>query len=1057
MKKILLKFMLVFAFCTILSSVYAQTKRVATGEVKDSSGPLTGVTVSERGVPTNGTTTDIGGKFKLTLRGTSNTIVIHMVGYTDKVVEVTDAAISVTLKSDDRSLQDVVVVGYQSQKKRDITSAIATLSGKDIVNIPESSFDQMLQGRLPGVSVLASTGELGAAPVIVIRGSTNVDFNNAHSGNTGPLYIIDGVVFDPNTQVKAYGNNNPLSLINPYDIEDITVLKDASASAIYGAKGGNGVILVTTKQAKSGKPQISFHAYEGMVTSPNFIQVKTGQAERNLNLSLLRGQFSYNNIQQGLLPRSLTDSLNSFFNQDVDWQGLTTRTSTLINSQDISIAAFANPTTSYRLSFAHYNEQGIEKGYGLQKLTPHLNLKVHPLKGLDIITDILMNSQTQSHGIGGTQSTQLNTYNFPSSLVQLSPTQLKVYSGNANLYDDDKTFTIQGSVQVVDTISRHTSFHATFSSSNYTDNYSYFIPSIVNGALNTAVSRNASNPNYSFEPYFLSEKTFGKNHFTGAIGAGIYSSASYNNSLQGAGIILSNIYTVQTVAPGPNLTASSSYVRQTKESYYGRLNYDYDSRYLFMLSVRRDASSIYSPQFQWGTFPAASVGWVASDEPFFKPLHDVITLLKFRGSYGITGNNPGTDYVKYQSLVTDASYYSSTLGSLSTANRLSGTPSTYAGTTAVSPFNWSNGYVNGGTKASTSVQWEHDAQWDFGGDMELWNGRVAVTIDWYQKNSNNIFFYTVPAQATSGYQYYSGNYLSLRNQGWEFSTNVDVLGPKSPVKWNFNFNLSYNQNVVTKLPNGGRDLLYDSPWEYKTLTVGEPIFRYRVYQTNGIYTSAAQIPTDPTTGKKETFQGVPINVGDPRYIDQNGDYQITNDDKVNDGDPNPKVTGGFGSTFSYKRFTFSFFASYAFGRKVLNGQLSDALHGAGVTTGGNAGPSALGSDLSQYYPSPTAIYAPLYYPTYTGSDPWNIGTDYFVASGDFVKLKNVSFGYTLTDGLTRKIGMKRCYVYIMADNVAMWKAAKSIADPELANPTTGSVNVVYPLGIKYTLGLNIDL
>ncbi|SDS13091.1 TonB-linked outer membrane protein, SusC/RagA family [Mucilaginibacter mallensis] len=1069
MSKILLFLMLCCIFQFSLNPAYAQNTAVRSGQVKDSNGkPLAGATVSEKGIVNNGVITDEAGNFRITLKGNSNTIIISCISYKRQEIKIGTTPEIIFMQSDDRALNDVVVVGYQSQKRRDVTAAVSSLKGSVIADIPESSFDNMLQGRLAGVSVLSTSGELGAKPNIVIRGSTNIDWGNLHGGNSGPLYVIDGIVYDVNAIGTSYTNNNgvnnatndPLSLINPNDIESIDVLKDASAAAIYGARGGNGVIIVKTKSAKRGKPQVTLSAYTGITTAPNFINVTTGAAERALKLKLLESQLPYNSIEQGLIPAALTDSLNSAFNNDVDWQGLLVRSSAIVNSQDVSIAGFSG-TTSYRLSFNHYNEQGIINGYSLQKLSPHITLNINPIKGLNITTDLMMSSQTSNHGVGGSNAFLFTSIGqLPSSLLQLSPTQTSVYSGKTHYYDNDKVFAINGSVQVTDTLAHNLTFHSTFGANNYTDDYGYYVPQAINGTLNTAYENDNRSPAWSFENFVQYDKRIKKHHFSVVGGTSLYSNEQYSSSSSAAGISISGIYTVQTVPAGINLNASTSYARKTTESYYARVNYDFDDKYLFMASVRRDASSIYSPEYRWGTFPAFSAGWIASDEHFFEPIKKVVSFFKIRASYGIDGKDPGTWYAKYQSLYNDASYLYGTNGTVNQNATLGGIPSTYNGTTVDSPFPYGNNFFNTGVKASSTVRWERDPQTDVGADIELFDNRVSFTVDWYQKDADNIFFSDIPAQVYSGYEYYSGNYVNVRNRGLEFATNINVLGNKSAFKWNFNFNISYNNNFVTKLPDGDRDFFFGPSFLQQSLTLGEPLFNYKVWRTNGVYATNAQVPTDPTTGKKETFNGVTLQAGDPRYIDMNGDYNITNDDKVDYGNPNPKLTGGLGSNFSYKRFTFSFFFSYMFGRKVLNGGFSDALNSTkGVGSwGALAGVSALTGSLSDFWqvPGDVSKYARLVYPTYTGTDPWDISTDYFVESGDFIKLKNASLGYDLPTRWIEHLGMKRLNVYLMGENLWMWKKSKDLADPELADPTTGLVNVVYPTAAKFTLGVNID-
>jgi TonB-linked SusC/RagA family outer membrane protein len=1049
-------------FGALISTAQAQTNGTATGQVKDSEGKvLPGVTVAEKGIPGNGAVTDVNGDFTLKLKGTSNTITISLIGFRRQELKVTDKPLKVVLQIEENSLSDVVVVGYQKQNRREVTAAISSLNGKDIANIPEASFDQMLQGRLAGVSVLSSSGELGAKTSIVIRGSANIDFGNANGGNTGPLYVIDGVIFDVNAIGSAYGNNNPLSLINPNDIESIDVLKDASAAAIYGARAGNGVIIVKTKSAKAGKPQVSISAYAGMVTAPNFIKVSTGSAERSLKLGLLQ-QLTYGDRQLGVIPLAITDSLNSAFNNDVDWQGLLVRQQSYVNSQDVALSAITG-TTSYRISINHYNEQGVLHGYGLEKFTPHLNLTIKPLKGMEITADLLMSSQRQSHGVGGAGAYLFNAYNFPSSFAPLTPTQYDVYTGKKSYYDDDRAFSIVGSLNLKQQITPDLVFNSTYGSTNYTNKYGYFSPLELNGVQNTAYDIYTSNPSWSFENFLQYSKQLGKHRFILAAGAALYSYENYYNYASAAGITVSGISTVQTVPAGTNLNASTYYGRKTTESYYARFNYDYEGKYLLTASIRRDASSIYSPEYRWATFPAVAAGWIASDESFFEPVKKVVNFFKIRASYGITGKDPGQWYSKYQTLSNDASYFGGTNGTINNYGVLSGNASTYNGTSVVSPFSYYNNFYNFGTKASSTVRWEKDPQLDFGADVELFNSRVNLTVDWYRKDSKDVFFYNVPAQATSGYQYLSGNYVDLRNQGLELSTNINVLGARSAFQWNFNFNISFNKNLVTKLPNNNRDFLFDAPYFYKTLTLGKPIFSYRVFHSNGVYATDAEVPYDPITGNKMTANGVPLTAGDPRYVDVNGDYNINNDDKYDAGNPNPKYTGGFGSNFRYKRVTLSFFSSFVFGRKILNGALSDALNGSKYigSYGINAGVATYVNSLSQFWQSPgqQTKYAKLIYSNAEANvkDPWNIGNDYFVEDGSFVKLKNVTLGYDLPEKWYKSIGLTRFNVYVMGDNLAMWKKAKDIADPELVDPTTGSSNTVYPTAAKFTLGVNIGL
>lgn len=1057
--------LIAWLFLCWLPPLFAQTGQTITGTVIDEKGnPVMGASVTEKGQTINGASTNQDGKFTLTLRGTTNRLLISFIGYEKQEVRAGSSSIIIKLKPDDRAMTDVVVIGYQSQKRRNVTAAVATVAGKDIANIPQSSFDQTLQGRLSGVSVLSSTGELGSKPSIVIRGATNIDYGNGNGGNTGPLYVIDGVIYDVNAIGSSYSNSNPLSLINPNDIESIDVLKDASASAIYGARAGNGVIIIKTKSARPGKPQISASAYAGVTIRPAFRDVFIGNAERALKLQLLHDQLPYGSLQQGQIPVQITDSLNPAFNNNVDWQGLMVRDNAVVNSQDVAIAGYFGNNNSYRLSINHYNEQGVINGFSLRRLAPHLHVNIKPIRGMSIAADVMISSEKRKHGIGGSTGALFNSWSFPSSFVQLTPEQEAVFKGDKSYYDDNRIFTIVGSMNLVDTIMRNLTFNSNFSATNYNDKYAYFSPLELNGLQNTAYDINTTNPGWSFENYLTYENRFKDHHFAVAAGTSSYSNKQYYTYAYAKGINVTGITTLQTVPSGANLYASTTTSRKTTVSYYGRLLYDYAGKYLLTASLRRDASSIYSSSYRWGTFPSVSVGWIASDENFFERFRKYINFLKLRASYGVTGNDPGSWYAKYQALNTDASYMLSTTGTLGSSGSwvyLAGTPSTYNGSPVVSPFPYGSNFYNYGVSSSDNVRWERFPQIDVGADIELFNNRVALVLDWYQKDANDKYFWNIPAQMTSGYAYYSGNYVNVRNRGLEIGLNTKNLPSQSKFQWNTNFNISFNDNYVTKLPNGNRDFLFGPSWFQQTLTYGEPLFNYKVYQINGVYATEKDVPVDPITGRRLSYQGTALTAGDAAYVDNNGDYNINYDDKVIAGNPMPKVTGGFENNFSWKGLNLTVFCSFVGGRKIFNGYLSDYLNGSRFFSswGSVSGPAAITNMLDQFWTKPgdRTKFPRMVYPNGVTQDPWNIASSYFVEDGSFIRVRNVKLGYTLPDGIVKSMGLKRLNVYGMVDNVYTFKKTKVIPDPELVDPTTGSANVVYPTALKFTLGVNVEL
>ena len=1062
----------VFILLIVYCSGQAQTI-TAKGVILNETGqPIQGVTVQEKGMPGNGTATKPDGSFSLPLKGKSSTLILSYIGYERQEVRFTGNNLDIRLKADVKSGQDAVVIGYQSMKRRDLTGAVASISGKDIQDIPEASFDQMLQGRLPGVSVLSSSGELGGKANIVIRGATNVDYGNANGGNSGPLYVIDGVIFDVNSITTAYTSynaitgaptsTNPLSLINPNDIESIDVLKDASAAAIYGSRAGNGVIIVKTKRPKQGKPQVAVSGYYGVTTHPAYRKVITGAAERALKLDMLNAQLGYNVIANNTIPVALTDSLNPAFNNDVDWQGLMVRSNAVVNNEDVSVAGYSG-TTSYRLSLNHYDEQGALNGFSVERVAPHLFLGFNPVKKMNVRADLLISSEKRHHGTGGSSGTLFSSWTFPSSFVQLSPSQQALFKGQANSFDDNGIFAMNASLGLTDTIMHNLLFNSTYSTSMYTDRWDYFSPAKLNGVLNTAYEINASNPAWTFENYVTWLKSFKDHHLVLVAGTSAYDIKNYSSNASAAGIAITGVTTLQTVPPGTNLSVTTTKQEKTTVSYYGRLSYDYRGKYLATASIRRDASSIYSSSYQWATFPSVSAGWIVTEEKFLEPVKTVLNFFKLRGSYGITGNDPGSYYAKYQSLAADASYNGATTGALATGTNpyLSGTPPTYNGTTVVSPFPYYDGPYNSGVAASNNVRWEKFPQTDLAADMEFFNSRINLSVDLYRKDAKDKYFYNIPAQSTSGYLYYSGNYVNVRNEGLEIGLNTRNLSRKSAFQWNTNFNISFNRGFVTKLPNGNKDFLFGPPWFQQSLTIGQPLFNYKVWKINGAYATNADVPTDPVTGKKMTFQGTPLQAGDAKYVDMNGDYNIDYDDKIIAGNPNPGIIGGFGNTFSYKGISLNIFCSFVAKRKIFNGYLSDALNGSHSyqnSWGAVSGPASIPGILGQFWTNPgdNSAYPRLVYPNGSAQDPWNIASSYFVEDGSFIKVKQVTLAYNLPQSWVNRLHLKYINVYGMGENLFMWKKSKLIPDPELVDPTTGSANVVYPSALKFTVGCRVE-
>lgn len=1057
---------LFLCFFSLYLAAGAQTKIDLSGHVQEANGDaISGATIEDVRGHVLGQT-DNKGNFIVKALDTVKYIKVTYAGYMSLVVPIGQLN-KIILKQGKSSLDEVVIVGYGTQSRKKITGAVSTLSGDAIKNTPAVSFDGMLEGRIPNVTVQSSSGEPGAKTNIVIRGSTNVDYGNANGGNTQPLYVIDGVIFDLNNIQGSYALSNPLSIINPNDIESIEVLKDASAAAIYGARGGNGVIIVKTRRATSRRPTVSMNAYAGVTTSPRLISVTTGNAERALKLLLLNSQLPYSDVANGAIPIQLTDSLNPAFNNDVDWQGMLLRSSAIVNNEELSVAGAFDGRNNYRFGVNHYSEQGAVKGYGVDRIAPNLDLQLNPIPKFSIGLTLQMSREKRNHGAGVSGNPYLFTpNNFPTSLALLSDSLKSIYSGTSGRYDDNNVLLYNMSLRLTDTLVKDLTLTTVYGMNNSIDKYSYFSPKELNGIQNTAYNINATNPNWTWETYGQYVKRLGEHSLSLVGGFSAYQARQYFDYMYAAGINVSGVYTLQTVPSGTNLYASTSLATKTTESYYGRLDYDYKGKYMLSGSLRRDASSIYSANYRWGTFYAVSGGWNVSDESFFEPLRKVVNAFKIRASYGVTGQDPGSWYGKYQQLYADGSFLGATTGAIGGSAQsayLTGTPSSYNGTTVVSPFPYYNSFYSNSTKSSNDVRWERYPQADIGIDWSMFNNRVNFVVDWYQKDSKDKYLWLIPAASTSGYAYYSGNYADLSNRGLEISFSTNNLSPKSALQWNTSFNIAFNRGWISKLPNGGKDLLFGESWWQKTLSRGEPIFTYRDYVTKGVYATDADVPTDPITGAKMTYFGSTMHAGDSRIVDQNGDYNINLDDKVNTGkSAMPKFSGGFTNTFTYKGFSLSVFVNYSFGNYLINGTLADALYGSGYAAWGNvAGPAGVYSSILKQFWAQSGdhtAYPRLVYGTgSTSQDPWSVARDYFLSKGGYVKIQQINLAYSLPVKLVSHLHMRGIRVYGSLFNIHTFKQAKELVDPTVFDYTTGSSNSTYPTSIKAIMGLGIDL
>ena len=1012
-------------------SIFAQTDLVkVTGTVTDETNqPVPGVNVLLKGSSNIGTVTDIEGKYTLNIPKDA-TLIFKFVGYKTTEVAVNGkTTANLSIQPDVKQLEDVVVIGYQAIKREKSTAAIASVAGEKIENIPVPSVEMALQGKVAGLNVLNITGEPGAKGIVTLRGNTSIASQDSRST---PLYVVDGIVMDEGDlgQIDLTGTN-PIAGINPNDIESIDVLKDASASAIYGARAANGVIIIKTKTPKAGKPQVRLNGYYGVAMKPTMRSTLVGTAERHLKMDLIYqylGKPGMENVNYWI-----TDSLNPAFNNNTDWQSNVIQKARIQN-YDVNVSAYGEKA-SYRLSYNFYDEEGTVIGTGFTRNTASLYLNARPYSFLNLTGNIRFSEMSRKKTNGSINI--FSTWSFPSSFFKLTDEDIENFKGN-NLDELDKNLNrdLYANFQANIDFTPYLKWTTSYSFGYSTTRNDYFIPSYRNDGNAYATSSSGSVKRWEIENYIQYLRSFKETHNLSVL-FGQGAEYSYIDNLWGEGnyIASNSIQTIQGVV-SKNSNASSSIEERARLSWFARLSYDYKDKYLFSANWRMDGSSRFGKDNRWGHFPSVSAGWIITKESFF-PENQVTDFIKIRGSYGITGNDPAGFYDAYRALTTNVDY---------------------RGGSGITSYNGSGtiAYDFGSAVTSRELGWEESKQMNFGLDAHFLNKRIILTGDYYIRDSESMIFnYALPV--TTGYTEAKNNLVSVRNSGVELQLSLDLLPHNWDWSWTIDANIAMNKNQIKKLPNGNRSIVTGSPWMEWILTVGRPLYEITGWRSNGIYATDDDVPVDPLTGNRMTFFGTTMQAGDIAVVDQNGDYNIDYNDKVSLGNPDPKYYGGINTTVRWKGISLGVFCNYVIKRTFWNGFLSDRMNGGVYSAGGwgNVSGPALDFGGLKYYTTP-GQQADL--PTLIATnhmDNRHIAHEIYTDNGSFFRVKNISMSYEFPTALVNKIKLQRLRVYGYMDNVWVFSKSKTYPDPENINTNGYANGSEYPLPHKFTLGAEI--
>ncbi len=1008
-----------------------------TGVVTDDAGePVIGATVKVPGT-TKGSITDLDGRYTIQVPQGA-TVEISYVGYATQKFSAAAGNHNIVLQEDKRSLDEVVVVGYGSVKKSNLTSSISKISSNALEDRPVTNVSEAMQGQLAGVNAQAAGGGVpGEELTMRIRGVNTIN------GNSSPLYVIDGVPRD---------NMNG---INPSDISSIQILKDAAATAIYGSRGANGVVLIETK-AGSGKPTVSFDAYYGVQSPEKKLDLMSGNEYIAYNMFMRNASYlrEGGSMSDPMSTRPMAYRIPEWWstaNTFTDWQEEVLR-SAPIQSYDVSTSASGNIGNIYA-SFGYLNQQGIVRYSDFTRYNTRINGELNILKNLHVGVNLAFSRSEQNTagvtyagGGGGGKESALHHSLMTSPLVavgsvirtdenpsgNLSSTESSKDYGSywidplaqlAQTKDATYSNRVQANIWGEWNILPSLTYKLQYSQNYDGTEYDYFQPASVNvsGYASSGNSYSSHTNTWVLQNTLTYDQQFKDHHLNVLLGQSAEKDRTYLGSMAALGWPYENITTLN-VASTPTI-ASTTITPYRNMSYFGRVSYNYADKYLFTASVRRDGSSRFGQDSKWGTFPSFSAGWKINEESFMKNAR-WIDLLKIRASYGTSGNDRIGDFAYLAQLGTYYAAYGETKNNGAAASNI----------------------------ANPDLKWEQTGSLDFGFDFSAFHNRVQFNFDYYTNTTSNLLF-SVPVPAATGFNSQLTNIGKIRNQGWEIDlTTHNIVGE---FKWITNLNLSHNSNKVLALGGNQTRIISKLHNDFQFITeVGGPVSAFYDYIYDGVLTA------------EDIANGVAIRAGEEegnaKIVDVSKDGKITDEDRVSRGTALPDLTWGITNRFSYKNFELSILLQGQFGGKIyyVGSRHNDA--------GGNYDRRLFENWFHCYIPDNLKAAIPTEYLSAHGlsmdwdgttSNPFNWGPQDNIYSATYFRVKNITLSYNFPKRMLSKTPISALRIYTSADNVVKFDGYKGFTTETntYGNGTTqlGVDYSTYPLSRRFTLGVNL--
>ncbi|NGY37600.1 SusC/RagA family TonB-linked outer membrane protein [Flavobacterium sp. XN-5] len=1033
-----------------------------TGELGES---LPGATVRIKGT-TKSVSTDVDGNFSIEAKDT-DILEVSFIGFDTKEVTVgSKKDLKIKLKPAQNELSDIVVIGYQKAHKKNVNAAVATISSKQLESIPVLSVSSLIASLSTGVSTPTQSGAPGGRSSVVIRGNSNMSGSVDGTGYSNPLYVIDGVQTSLE-DLAGYNTSNTdfLASLNPNDIESIDMLKDASAAAIYGSRGANGVIIITTKKGTAlDKPEFNFSMNTGFSPIPELVPMLVGSAERNAKMGMIDKWWKSQYAQGREVPMVLSDSLNPAFNNNVDYQGLFYRTG-VTQKYNLSVRG-GSETSNYRVSLGYDNAEGVVQNSGFKRYTFASNLNTKVGKSFENQLRVNLTYTDNKTGQGNPYGGNFNfnstlpsdPANLNSSLFYISDSKKQAIKGQLSekLNTDESiqtTISNFSRFNIIDALTFNTQFNFVYS----TEKKNFYEPSILreegDGFASYALY---TRKNLSSDVYLSYYKTISDHTFTGILGT----KTDYNKyedigiSAQGFGSdaiqVINDRYTQEQINGYTSIESNALL------SYFGRIGYRYKERYMIDGSYSIDGSSRFGKDVRWAKFPSVSIGWIFSDEPFIKEnISNILSYGKFRASYGVNGKQFDANFLRYGSY--NLGYGGNPLWS-NTMN-----VSSYGGVTGVVP--------NYNAIGNSKLSWENSTQWNLGVDLDLFNNRVNVTFDAYNKKTDKLFF-DILFPAYSGYNSAKANVAGVMNYGWETMVKWNVFPRTNDWNLELTAGFSQNKNYVTKLPNGNKDY-YGVDGNYRGFgyVVGMPLNLPVLFRNEYILDNLNQLPTNPYTGQplKGKDAWATIAPGFPIWKDYNGDYLLSDDGGLSDNildtkfKPTPDLIGSFNVNLKYKGWYLQAYSQFSFGSDILNSVLQKYMdsYDRGGTSWAERGLADL-SDLS-FWQQPgdgaAGVRFPALYPSTTGLPSFyrfRDGQSLWIESGDFWKISNASIGYTFDrNPILEKLHLSRVRIYGSVLNPYQWQRSKTVTDASLVDEHGYTYGNGYPQAKTFSFGLDV--